>query len=100
MLNDIEFANPDFFWLLLLLPLAALWFFFKRKEQTASLKISSIKGFGKDGLLPKLKPLLFILRLLALAGIIVAMARPQTKDVSTRTKTTKGIDIVMAIDVS
>jgi Ca-activated chloride channel family protein len=28
------------------------------------------------------------------------MARPQTEDISTRTKTTKGIDIVMAIDVS
>ena len=28
------------------------------------------------------------------------MARPQTVDVSTRTKTTRGIDIVMAIDVS
>ncbi|MGB3149022.1 MAG: VWA domain-containing protein, partial [Maribacter sp.] len=27
-------------------------------------------------------------------------ARPQTEDISTRTKTTKGIDIVMAIDVS
>ena len=40
------------------------------------------------------------MRLLALAAIIVAMARPQTEDISTRTKTTKGIDIVMAIDVS
>ena len=29
-----------------------------------------------------------------------ALARPQTEDISTRTKTTKGIDIVMAIDVS
>lgn len=100
MLKNIEFANPDFFWLLLLLPLAILWYFFKHNEQNASLRISSIKGFAKHGILPKLKPLLFILRLLALAGIIVAMARPQTKDVSTRTKTTKGIDIVMAIDVS
>ena len=100
MLKDIEFANPDFFWLLLLLPLAMLWYFFKSNEQNASLRISSIKGFSKQGLLPKLKPLLFFLRLLALAGIIVAMARPQTKDVSTKTKTTKGIDIVMAIDVS
>ena len=100
MLKDIEFANPDFFWLLLLLPLAILWYFFKSNEQNASLRISSIKGFSKQGLLPKLKPLLFFLRLLALAGIIVAMARPQTKDVSTKTKTTKGIDIVMAIDVS
>lgn len=100
MLKNIEFANPDFFWLLLLLPLAILWYFFKRNEQNASLKISSIKGFTKQGILPKLKPLLFLLRLLALAGIIIAMARPQTMDVSTRTKTTEGIDIVMAIDVS
>lgn len=100
MLENIQFANPDFFWLLLLLPLAVLWYFFKRKEQTASLKISSIKGFADGSILPKLKPLLFVLRLFALASIIVAMARPQTKDVSTKTKTTKGIDIVMAIDVS
>lgn len=100
MLKDIQFANPDFFWLLLLLPLAALWYFFKRSEQTPSLKISSIKGFNSQGILPKLKPFLFVLRLLALASIIVAIARPQTKDISTKTKTTKGIDIVMAIDVS
>lgn len=100
MLENIEFANPDFFWLLLLLPLAILWYFFKRKEQTPSLKISSIKGFTNNSFLPKLRPLLFILRLIALAAIVVAMARPQTEDISTRTKTTKGIDIVMAIDVS
>ncbi len=100
MLENIEFANPEFFWLLSLLPLAMLWYIFKRKEQTASLRISSIQGFTKDSILPKLKPLLFMLRLLALAAIIVAMARPQTEDISTRTKTTKGIDIVMAIDVS
>ncbi|MFX0556228.1 vWA domain-containing protein [Maribacter sp. CXY002] len=100
MLENISFANPDFFWLFLLLPLAVLWYFFKQKEETASLRISSIKGFTYSNFLPRLKPLLFILRLLALAGIIVAMARPQTEDISTRTKTTKGIDIVMAIDVS
>ncbi|MAU71311.1 MAG: aerotolerance regulator BatA [Pseudozobellia sp.] len=100
MLENISFANPEFFWLLLLLPLAVLWYFYKRKEQVASLKLPTIKGFSKKGILPRLKPLLFIMRLLALAAIIVAMARPQTEDISTRTKTTKGIDIVMAIDVS
>lgn len=100
MLDNVEFANPQFFWLLLLLPLAALWHFFKRKKETPSLKISSIKAFGANSFLSQLKPLLFILRLLALAAIITALARPQTQDVSTRTKTTKGIDIVMAIDVS
>ena len=100
MLENISFANPEFFWLLLLLPLAILWYFFKRNEQSASLKISSLKGFSSASILPKLKPLLYIFRVLALAAIIVAMARPQTEDISTRTKTTKGIDIVMAIDVS
>jgi Ca-activated chloride channel family protein len=100
MLENIEFANPDFLWLLLSLPLAALWFFLKRNEQAASLKISSIKGFGGNSLLPKLRPILYFLRIIALAAIIVAMARPQKEDISTKTKTTKGIDIVMAIDVS
>lgn len=100
MMDNIQFANPQFFWLLLLLPVAVLWYLLKRKEETASLQISSIKGFSADSLLPRLKPMLFVLRLLALASIITALARPQTEDISSRTKTTKGIDIVMAMDVS
>tara|TARA_R110002074_G_scaffold197610_8_gene364880 strand:+ start:2283 stop:3281 length:999 start_codon:yes stop_codon:yes gene_type:complete len=100
MFENISFANPDFFWLFLILPLAIVWYIFKQKEETASLRISSAKGFSYKSILPKLKPGLFLLRLLALGAIIVAMARPQTEDISTRTKTTKGIDIVMAIDVS
>ncbi|WP_396636418.1 vWA domain-containing protein [Maribacter sp. R77961] len=100
MLENISFANPDFFWLFLLLPLAILWYIFKQKEQNASVRIATIDAFAHSSFLPKLKHLLFLLRLLALAAIIVAMARPQTEDISTRTKTTKGIDIVIAIDVS
>ncbi|WP_127018878.1 vWA domain-containing protein [Flagellimonas beolgyonensis] len=100
MFENIEFANPEFFWLLLSLPVALLWYFFKRKNEMASLRISSIKGFSISHWTAKIKPALFILRLLALAAIITALARPQTEDISTRTKTTKGIDIVMAIDVS
>ncbi|MEM9647102.1 MAG: VWA domain-containing protein [Bacteroidota bacterium] len=100
MFDSIEFANPQFFWLLLLLPLALLWYFFKHKDEVAALKISSVKGFTVNSFASKLRPLLFALRLLALASIITALARPQVEDISTRTKTTKGIDIVMAIDVS
>ena len=101
MFENFEFVNPNFFWLLLVLPVLVLWYVWKRNRQTATLKISSIKGFktGKNWL-AKLKPLLFALRLLALAAIIIALARPRTVDESTRIKTTKGIDIVMAIDVS
>lgn len=98
--ENIEFANPQFFWLLLLLPIAMAWYVFKHKKQRASLKISTIKGFKTTSVLPKLTHVLFALRLLALTSLIVALARPQTKDESTRTKTTRGIDIVMAIDVS
>ena len=100
-MQQFEFVHPQMFWLLALLPLLLLWYLWKRKQQTAALKISSVKGFktGKNWL-AKLRPLLFLLRLAALAAIIVAMARPRTVDESTKIKTTKGIDIVVAIDVS
>jgi len=100
-MKEVSFLNPEFFWLFLALPAAVLWFFWKRKQQSATLKISSIKGFkAQKSLLAKLKPLLFALRLLALSSLIIAMARPRKVDISSQTKSTKGIDIVMAIDVS
>jgi len=99
--SNFEFVNPQLFWLLLVIPALLLWFFLKRKEQTASLKISSVAGFKTPkNWLAKLRPLLFVLRMITLALIIIAMARPRTVDESTRIKTTKGIDIVIAIDVS
>ena len=101
MLENFEFVNPEFFWLFLLLPALVLWYILKRKQQTATLQISSIEGFKtKKNWLAKLKPFLFVLRLLALSALIIALTRPRTVDESTRIKTTKGIDIVMAIDVS
>ncbi|MBQ0735229.1 vWA domain-containing protein [Aquimarina celericrescens] len=101
MFENFTFENPQFFWLFLILPLAIAWFIWKRNKQQAELKISSIKGFKASGsLLAKLKPILFVLRLAAMSLIITALARPRTVDVSTKTKTTRGIDIVMAIDVS
>lgn len=75
--------------------------FFKKNQQTAVLKISSLKGFDTSkNWLAKLRPILFVIRLVVLSLIITAMARPRTVDESTRIKTTKGIDIVIAIDVS
>lgn len=100
-MTNVTFLNSGFFWLFLSLPLAIAWHLWKRKQQTATLKISSLQGFkGNAPFWVKLKPLLFVLRLLALSALIVAMARPRTVDISSKTKTTKGVDIVMAIDVS
>ena len=101
MFDNFTFENPQFFWLLVLLPIAAVWYFLKRDKQQASLKMSSIQGFKKNrSVLPYLKHGLFLLRLAALALLIVAMARPRTTDISTKTTSTEGIDIVLAIDVS
>lgn len=100
-MEKLSFLNPEFFWLLLLIPAAAAWLYLKRDQQTATLKISSTEGFsGSKSFFVKLYPFLGVFRLLALMALIVAMARPRTVDISNKTKTTKGIDIVMAIDVS
>ncbi len=99
--SNFEFLNIEFLWLLILIPLLAVWHFFTRKKDAAVLTMPSIKGFkAETSILAKLKPILYVLRLLALAAIIVALSRPRNVSVSKKTKTNKGIDIVMAIDVS
>jgi Ca-activated chloride channel family protein len=99
--NNFEFLNPEFLWLLILIPFLAVWYFLMRKKNVAILTMPSVKGFKvKESLLSKLKPILSLLRILALVAIIVALARPRNVSVSKKTKTNSGIDIVMAIDVS
>ena len=98
--NNLELTNPEFLWLFLLIPLLAVWYFFVRKKDKATLTISNTKGFAGSSILAKLKPLLYVLRLLALSLLILAMTRPRNVEVSKKTKTTSGIDIVMAIDIS
>ena len=98
--NNLEFTNPELLWLLLLIPLLIVWTFFTRKKDAATLKMASTKGFAEQSIIAKLKPILYVLRLLALASLIIALARPRNVEVSKKTKTTRGIDIVMAIDVS
>ena len=100
-MQSFEYVNPEYFWCLLLLPALLVWYILKRKKQTAALTISSLKGFKTPkNWLTKLRPVLFALRLIALAAIIVALTRPRDVDESTKIKTTSGIDIVMAIDLS
>ncbi|MBQ8958203.1 MAG: VWA domain-containing protein [Bacteroidales bacterium] len=101
MLENIEFANPKLLWLLLLVPALVLWYVLRHKKQEASLSFSDLNGFTK---LPKtwksyLRHLLFVLKMAALALLIVALARPQSSSTNS-TSNIEGIDIVMAMDVS
>ncbi|MBQ0907636.1 VWA domain-containing protein [Flavobacterium sp. F-328] len=100
-MEKLTFLNPEFFWLFLLIPVVVFWFWKKKNQQSATLKMSSLDGFkGTKSVITKLKPILNVFRVLALCSLIIALARPRTVDVSNKTKITKGVDIVMAIDVS
>jgi len=99
--EHITFVSPQWFWLFLLIPILVLWYVLKHSKQTAPVKISNLNGFKiKQGILPRLKPVLFVFQMLGLSLLITAMARPRTVEASKRTETKKGIDIVMAMDVS
>ena len=101
MWENFEFLHPQYLWFLILVPVLAAWFYFTRKKERATLTVGSVKGFQvAPSIWMRLKPILPGLRLVALTLLIVALARPRNVAVSTKTKTNKGIDIVMAIDVS
>jgi len=101
MFEGIYFANPNYLWLLLVLPAVIIWHSFTWRKAHPELKMSSLSSFSKQkSFLSLIYPILFVFRILAMTLIILAIARPQTVDISTRTKTNNGIDIVMAIDVS
>lgn len=101
MLKNITFANPQFFWLLLVFPLMVAWYVYWNKKSKPNITLSSTIAFKKiSSWKDYLYHSLFALRLLAVALIIIALARPQTHSENAQTKITDGIDIVMAIDVS
>jgi len=78
-----------------------VWYYFVSTKDAATLRMPNVKGvFVQKSFLSRVKPLLYILRMLAIGFVILALARPRDVSVSKRTKTNRGIDIVMAIDVS
>ena len=87
--------------MLFLIPIICFWYVTKKNKISNSISIpNTIALLSYSSIIPKLKPVLYILRILSLIFIIVALARPQIIDVSTKVKNNQGIDIVMAIDVS
>lgn len=96
-----NFANPQFLILLLLLPLLAWWYWRTYTKRTATIRYSNLDLLKN---LPRpsnywSRHAQFALRLLALALVIVALARPQSGHTEEEV-TTEGIDIVLALDIS
>jgi Ca-activated chloride channel family protein len=98
--QQIAFAQPQWLFLLLVIPLLAGWYISKGNNRNSTIKLSSLKNIqvGKS-LKVRLLPLLIILRLLALALLIIALARPQSY-FDEKNIEGDGIDIVLCIDVS
>ncbi|HBX52333.1 MAG: aerotolerance regulator BatA [Bacteroidetes bacterium RIFOXYA12_FULL_35_11] len=100
-MNSVEFANPGFFYLLLVLIPMVAWYIWKQRDIHASMQISSLNGFSKAPKSYKIyfRHLLFILRIFAIIFLVFVLARPQSTN-SWQDVTTEGIDIVLAMDVS
>lgn len=100
-MNIITFAHP---WVLLflgLVPLMAVWYVWRYRKQNAALQFSNIglfRGAGKT-FRQRTRPVLYVLRVVAVAALVVALARPQSK-MSRQEMKVEGIDIVLAMDVS
>tara|TARA_S200000501_G_scaffold307208_1_gene296279 strand:+ start:228 stop:1226 length:999 start_codon:yes stop_codon:yes gene_type:complete len=98
---NLEFLNPEYFILMGIIPIIILWNYLNRDKLNNSIKFSNSAAFqDSSNFYSKFKSILKYLRLISLLLIIIALARPQVIDTSTRVKTNSGIDIIIAIDVS
>lgn len=102
MPDNFEFADPWVLGLLALLPVLALIFRLRRPDRLrGGVVLSTLAPLARvgPGWRVRLRPLLLLPRLLALALLVVALARPRTVDASARI-TSEGIDIALVMDVS
>jgi len=99
--NDVTFANPEYLWLLLSVPLV-LYFryriYTKRRTDLVISDLGSIKSVGLS-LRQRISWLPLLLRILAIILVVIGLARPQSSSKGTNV-TSEGIAIVLAMDVS
>ena len=98
-IQNISFAQPYFLLLLGLLPLLAFWYYRQYNRRYANLRMPGMDTFSVQSLRGKLQWLLPVLRLLGMALLILALARPQKMLKEEKVKA-EGIDIVLVMDLS
>ncbi|MDR2041168.1 MAG: VWA domain-containing protein [Tannerella sp.] len=96
------FANPAYLYLLLLLVPLIGWYIWKMRRNQASMQVSSSRAFvpaRTNTWKVYLRHVPYMLRMVAIAFLIVVLARPQSTD-NWQNSTTEGIDIILAMDIS
>lgn len=96
-----DFANKGLLWLMLVIIPLTVWYVLRHKKQHAEMKISGLQAFGSRPETARviLRHSVFVLRMLALAFMIFALARPQVSN-SWKSIDTEGIDVMIAMDIS
>jgi Ca-activated chloride channel family protein len=98
----MHFEYPKILFLLLILVLVVAHYVWRAvKGATPSLQISSLAAFAKtsSGLRHYFEHVPFALRCIAIALLILAIARPRSSEAFNKTDT-EGIDIIFALDIS
>src|SRR5476651_995323 len=99
--KGIEFAEPEFFWLLAIVPLMIAYYYWRNRQLQGTLGMSSTSGFAaaQKSSMRIWRHYGIVLRSLALIALVTALAKPQSA-LSWNNETSEGIDIMIATDIS
>ena len=100
-MKNIVFANPEYFYLLIVIPFLIAWYVLRNKKQNSTLTVPNGEAFtsARPTFRQRFYHLPFALRMIAIALLIVVLARPQSSS-SKRNVNTEGVDIVISLDIS
>jgi len=98
---NTTFANPEFLWGLLLIPALVFWYIRRQRRLSSDLRLPTLSAFAavKPTWRERFRHLPAILRMIVIAVIIVALARPQTSSQG-QDIYAEGIDIALLLDIS
>jgi Ca-activated chloride channel family protein len=99
--NNVTFANPDFLYLLLIVPVLIFWYIWRHGRRTSEYRYSTLAPFKhiRKTWRERSRHVPFSIRMVVLCVLVIALARPQSVS-SDEEITTEGIDIVLLLDVS
>lgn len=100
-MGQIEYAHPNYFYLLLLLVPVIAWYIYKQRSMQATIQVSSVEPLlhAPRTIRNYLRHLPVILRSMVFILLVIVLARPQSTN-RWENVTTEGIDIVLALDIS